>query len=245
MTRTFAIDFFVESIPSFRRGYGVIVIDVIRATTTAITAAATGRKCFVVDSLEAAYEKGRNVPGALLIGELSGEVPPGFQMNNSPAALTRRTDVGRPVVLLSSAGSKLMHEAASCDFGYAACFRNYSAMADYAIDSGHDRVAIIGAGTAGEVREEDAICCALIGGKLLAAGFEPKDQKTRDVMERWGCAEVTDCLVSASVRFLERSGQLDDLQFILGHIDDLESTFTIRNGQVIPIKTTQEMALAS
>ena len=52
--KTVIIDCFPESVEAYQNGYAIVAVDVIRATTTAVTGVALGRKCFPVPSLEAA-----------------------------------------------------------------------------------------------------------------------------------------------------------------------------------------------
>ena len=54
MRNSVVIGCFQEDAEIYRDGYAVVAIDVIRATTTAITAVAAGRRCFPVPSVEAA-----------------------------------------------------------------------------------------------------------------------------------------------------------------------------------------------
>ena len=49
---------------------------------------------------------------------------------------------------------------------YVACLRNYSALIAY-LAAHHPMVAVIGAGSRGEFREEDQLCCAWIAEGLL------------------------------------------------------------------------------
>src|SRR5216684_3940062 len=114
MRNTVVIDCFPESVARYRAGYAVVSVDVVRATTTAITAAAAGRRCFPVPTTQAAFGLAARLNNALLAGEQRGVVPPGFHLNNSPAELMVRTDLERPVVLLSSSGTRLCHEASKC-----------------------------------------------------------------------------------------------------------------------------------
>src|SRR5262245_29159930 len=72
---------------------GVVAVDVIRATTTAITAISTGRKCHVAPTLEAAFATASRLPSPLLAGELGGDMPDGFHMTNSPAQMAARRDI--------------------------------------------------------------------------------------------------------------------------------------------------------
>jgi 2-phosphosulfolactate phosphatase len=236
---TVTIDYLPESVSRYRSGWAIVAIDVIRATTTAITAAASGRRCFLSPTIAAALATAEMLDDALLAGEVGGAIPPGFEMNNSPTEFARRTDIHRPAVLVSSSGTRVIHEAAGCQNTYLACFRCHSALASY-LASQHDRVALIGAGTKGEFREEDQICCAWIAASLFRFGYAPGSPLTSDLVTRWCKAPATACLVSRSVDFLQRTGQLCDLDFILGHVDDLDQVFEVRNREVQVIPTAPQ-----
>jgi 2-phosphosulfolactate phosphatase len=97
---------------------------------------------------------------------------------------------------------------------------------------------VIGAGSKGEFREEDQICCAWIAAALMSRGYRPASTQTTEVAERWRNAVPAACLCSRSVDFLKRTGRMADLDFILGHIDDLRQVFEVRNGEVKPIHMT-------
>ena len=232
MNNTFRIDCFPESALRCEDGFAVVAIDVIRATTTAVTASALGLRCYPAGSMEDALRVAARLDHPLLAGEINGVKPAQFDMNNSPAALLGVSHKGRPLVLLSSSGTRLMLNAAGCDAAYLACFRNSSATADRLISENYSRIALLGAGTRGEFREEDQIGCAWIGAHLVRAGYRPENEATAQVLQRWASAKATDCLMSASVNYLQRSNQEDDLRFILERIDDLDDAFMLRNGQV-------------
>lgn len=233
MAKTVTIDCLPESALRYRDGWAVVAVDVIRATTMAITAATMGRACYPVDSLEAASQLARRLRDPLLAGEIDGEMPPGFHMNNSPAELAERSDVSRPLISLSSSGTRLIVNAGGCDILYLACFRNSSSTSDRLTSEGHARIALLGAGSRGEFREEDQICCAWIAAELVQAGYVAQDNATVGVLDRWAKAKASDCLVSRSVDYLTRTGQLSDLHFILERVDDVDETFTLQNGEVV------------
>ncbi|MDQ3812299.1 MAG: 2-phosphosulfolactate phosphatase [Chloroflexota bacterium] len=216
----------------FQPGYAVVAIDVIRATTTIVTALALGRRCFPTPTIDAAVEAAEQLDEPLLAGELGGNVPYGFDVDNSPADLLARTDTSRPLVLVSTSGTQLI-----CDSGkiaaatYAACLRNYRAQADYLVGR-HPRVALIGAGSRGEFREEDQLCCAWLGERLMRAGYEPEGD-AQALIERWQGARVEDLLVSNSVKFLRASGRERDLEFVLSHVDDTDVVAAYYDGEII------------
>ena len=236
MPNSVVINCFQENPKIERDGYAVVAIDVIRATTTAITAAAAGWRCFPVPSKEAALLLQERLTNGLLAGEVSGDTPDEFELTNSPAEIAARQDIHRPLILLSSSGTKLIHAARECDFTYLACFRNFAALSQHLIDR-HSRVVLIGAGTRGEFREEDQICCAWIARELIDAGYEAEDERTQCIVDLWGTAPAEACLCSKSVAYLRRSGQIKDLDFTLEHVNDLPHVFTMRDGEVVTVAT--------
>jgi 2-phosphosulfolactate phosphatase len=230
--RTVKIDVLPESARRYREGWAVVGVDIMRATTTAVTIAATGRRCLPVPTLEAAHERAARLERPLLIGELGGHLPEGFDGQNSPAEMASRNDFARPAVLLSSSGTRLLHEAVGAEAVYAACLRNAAAQAA-ALDARHERVAIVGAGTKGEFRREDQYGCAKIAERLLDAGWAPADEETREVVERWRGAPPEACDGGRSAEYLRRTGQLEDLAFVLSRIDDVEDVFAFDGDEIV------------
>jgi 2-phosphosulfolactate phosphatase len=231
LTRTVAIDCFPESAERYRDGWAVVPVDVIRATTTAVTAVALGRRCFPVPSLEAAVPLAARLDDPLLVGELGGNMPYGFDLNNTPAGMAELSDVSRPMILLSTSGTRLIDTAGGAEAVYPACLRNVSAQARY-LDRHHEHAALIGAGARGEFREEDQLCCAWVAELLLAAAWEAADEQTSALVERWSGVEVRTLEGGASAEYLRRSGQLHDLDFVLTHVDDLDAVFRFEQGEI-------------
>jgi 2-phosphosulfolactate phosphatase len=233
IARTVVIDCFPENVERYRdEGYTIVAVDVIRATTTAITAAAMGRKCYPAATLDGALALAAELENPLMVGELAGELPPGFHIANSPALISQENDLHRPMVLLSTSGTKIITGGKGATGCYVACLRNFSAQIEHLLQN-HSKVAIIGAGTRGEFREEDQMCCAWIADGLLQAGFEAANDQTAEIAARWRNAPVEAFLVSNSVAYLKRSGQLRDLDFVLAHIDDLPAVFPLVGDEVV------------
>ena len=229
---TVVIDCFAASVERYRDDHAVVAVDVIRATTLAITSIATGRRCLIASDLEDAFALRDSLGGALLAGELGGNMPFGFEMNNSPADLVERVDIERPLVMLSTSGTDTMRSAAgSGQAGYAACFRNLTATARFLVGR-HRRVALIGAGSRGEFREEDQMGCAWLADLLFAAGYGPEDAETQRFVERWRGAPVTAFENSNSVAYLRETDQLRDVAFITGHVDDLDLVCVIDGNEL-------------
>ncbi|MGH2444100.1 MAG: 2-phosphosulfolactate phosphatase [Chloroflexota bacterium] len=230
--KTVVIDCFPESVERYRDRDALVAIDVIRATTTAVTAIATGRRCFPVPTLEEATEVAAGLVNPLLAGELGGNTPYGFDLTNSPAEIALRTDRERPMVLLSTSGTRVICGGSESQTTYVACLRNVTAQVRH-LSEYHSSVAIIGAGARGEFREEDALCCAWIAEGLIGAGFQPEDENTASQVRRWHNAPAGAIADGHSAEYLRRTGQTKDLMFILAHLDDLDQVYPYNAGEIV------------
>ena len=240
MTKEVVIDCFPESVENYRRGYAIVAVDIIRATTTAITGVALGRRCYPTPTLEAAVPLAAKLTNPLLVGELGGSMPYGFDMNNSPVELEMRSDIHRPMLLLSTTGTKLICGALISQAMYVACLRNYRSTAAYIV-AHHPRVAVIGAGSRGEFREEDQLGCAWIAEILIENGYEPQDPRTISITEQWSGVSVEVIAEGASAEYLRNSGQKADLDYILTHVNDLDEVYRFEQGQIV--RHAEELSL--
>jgi 2-phosphosulfolactate phosphatase len=230
--RSIVIDHLPETVARYQRDHVIVGVDVIRATTTAVSAVAAGRRCFPAASRREAERLAMGLENPLLVGEQGGSKPDEFDLSNSPAALVARDDVERPVVLLSSSGTRLLGEMKRAQRAYVACLRNVRAQVRHLIE--HEQtVAVIGAGTRGSFRREDQLCCARIASGLIDGGFIPEDERTERIVQRWRDLPVDVLVGGASVEYLRRSGQLQDLDFILAHVDDLDDAYMLVGDEVV------------
>jgi 2-phosphosulfolactate phosphatase len=229
--KTVFIACFHDHLPNPGDPTATVAVDVVRATTTAVTAVAAGSRVFVAPSIEAAVPLAAQLADPLLVGELGGSMPYGFHLQNSPYAVAAERERQRPMILLSTSGTRLMVDAAAQGEAYAACLRNVSAQARHL--SGHERVRVVGAGSRGEFRDEDQLCCARIARGLLEHDFQPGDTETEAVLDRWDNAPDSGFLDSPSVRYLRDTGQEHDLDFVLEHIDDLSAVFPIVGVEIV------------
>ena len=168
----------------------------------------------------------------LFAGEINGSICPGMEINNSPSELAKQSDTSRPLILLSTSGTRLIANAGGSDALYLACFRNSLSMGCRLISEKHPRVALVGAGSRGEFREEDRLCAARIARVLVEGGHDVSDRFTAEVLEQWGTAADDAFLGGRSASYLRETAQEHDLEFVLEHIDDLSSTYRVANGEV-------------
>jgi 2-phosphosulfolactate phosphatase len=97
-----------ENIDGARAARGVVVvIDVIRAFTTAAAALAWGAiEIVLVDSPDAAFALKKRFPDAYLMGEVGGFKVNGFDHGNSPSELPRGSVRGRRIIQCTGSGTR-------------------------------------------------------------------------------------------------------------------------------------------
>ena len=89
----------------------VVIIDVLRATSTIATALFNGAKCVIpVDSVAKCIELGRQIDG-ITAGERDGKIAEGLEHGNSPFEYPREFVGGKTLVLTTTNGTKLLHMA--------------------------------------------------------------------------------------------------------------------------------------
>jgi 2-phosphosulfolactate phosphatase len=231
------IDCLTECSKQFDKETAVVVIDVIRSTTVAATIVESGRRCFFAPSTEGAILLKQGLHNPLLVGEVGGNMPYGFDFKNSPVDVKKYPDKSRPAIIVSTSGIPLLYSLRNCGSVYVACLRNYSATADHLAERQFNRVELLGAPTRAEFREEDKLCCSWIAASLIEAGFTCEDQKTLKLVNDWKNKPVTVCGEGNSAKYLIETNQKKDLNFILKHVNDFNYALTIENDEIVKIQT--------
>ncbi len=89
----------------------VVIIDVLRATSTIATALHNGARHIVpVDSVAKCIELGRQI-NCITAGERDGKIAEGLSYGNSPFEYTREFISGKILVLTTTNGTRLLHMA--------------------------------------------------------------------------------------------------------------------------------------
>ncbi len=148
-----------------------VVIDVIRATTSIITAFQHGcRSILPLASPHEAQSALTAAPGALLAGEQGGERIPGFDLGNSPTEFGRATVEGRQVIMTTSNGTKALRAAGPGRTVAVGAFLNRAAVARWLVARGENGV-VVCSGCEGRFSLEDVVCAGAIVD--WAAGLSP------------------------------------------------------------------------
>lgn len=155
-----------------------VVVDVLRATSTVVTALACGcRAVLPAETVEEAWRLATAFPNraqVILGGERGGLAPPGFDRGNSPREYL--ADVaGKYLVLATSNGTPAVRHAGAARV-LIMSFLNLPAVAAY-LDEHEETATVICAGTAGRFSWEDFTCAGLLVHYLqeLGAAFTAGD----------------------------------------------------------------------
>jgi 2-phosphosulfolactate phosphatase len=230
--KTVAIDCVLESKNQYVDKTAVAVIDVIRSTTVVATVVQTGRRCFFAPTVEAAVELAGKLCRPLLMGEVGGNMPYGFDLKNSPVDLIAYPDKSRPVVLVSSSGIPLLSSLEGSESVFVVCFRNCNATIEY-LSRFYNRIKLFSAPTRGEFREEDKLCCAWIAAGLQKKGFEFENPKTLQLVNNWKMQPVNVCARGNSAKYLIKTKQKKDLYFILKHVNDVDFALKVKGNEIV------------
>ncbi len=166
--------------PDSFSGRTVVVLDVLRATTTIACALAAGAaEVRVFVDLGSARRASRDFAGPrLLAGERECHKPEGFDLGNSPLEMTRQSVAGRTVFMSTTNGTRAIQVAfdhktllkaqpASACLAGALVNAAVTAQAVRAMDRD---VLLLCAGSDGEIAEEDLVGAGAILSALEKAG---------------------------------------------------------------------------
>ncbi len=148
------------------RASACAVIDVIRATSTIVTALAHGAAGVqpVADVGDAFVLKARN-PEALLAGERGGRALPGFDLGNSPEDFATERAQGRPIILTTTNGTQAMAACRGARAVFTASLLNLDAAAARLREIGPPWI-IVCAGHDGEFGVDDAVVAGALAQAL-------------------------------------------------------------------------------
>ena len=204
-------------------GGAVVVIDVLRATTTIIHAIAAGARevipCLEID--EARRVAAGFPPGeALLGGERGGLKIEGFDLGNSPEEYNRATVGGKTVVLTTTNGTRAMMLCRQAKRVLVGAFVNASAVARALLQE--ERVHLLCAGTEGQITREDVLFAGRVANSLLRElpGIKPEQNDpcrlARECYQNVLSADDIELSADANSRFEEIAALSHELRHSRG-----------------------------
>lgn len=169
----------------------VIMIDVLRASTTVCAALFNGAKeivaCETTDKAINYYNNIKNKKVYLLAGEKDAVPPQGFQLGNSPYEFIPKIIKNKNIILATSNGTKIFERASEAVVKVVGAFVNVNSIVEYItskINLGIERVVTFCAGSNGHICVEDLLCAGLfidnISANLKQSEFSDSAKIARD-----------------------------------------------------------------
>lgn len=164
------ITFTFHDLNDAKNAHGVvIVIDVLRAFTTAAFALAQGAaeiRC--VGTVEEALALKAAKPNSLTMGEIDGYPIPEFDLDNSPTRMTRANVAGKTLIQRTTAGTQGLIRAVNAEALFASSLVVASATTRAITASQLNHVSFIVTGITPDGRgDEDTLCAEVIRDQLL------------------------------------------------------------------------------
>ena len=154
-----------ETIPDI-----AVVIDVLRATTTISWALKNGADSIEVfadlDLLKEAAFKW-NADDRLMLGERGGKKIEGFDLGNSPLAVTKKVVNGKRLFMSTTNGTKSLHKVQHAKHLFAMGLPNRKAVAEKINSLQCENVLILGSGWEGTYSLEDSLAAGALASYLL------------------------------------------------------------------------------
>jgi 2-phosphosulfolactate phosphatase len=175
----------------------VVVIDVLRASSTVATALANScEEVIPAESIEEAITiaSGYARPDYVLGGERRGLAVDGFDLGNSPGEYSEARVAGRKVILATTNGTRAVKQYGGARQIVLACFLNASAVLDMLAAADDRDVMLLCAGQDGRFSIEDALCAGLFASELA----------------RLTGASLSDSARAASAIYEHRRGSIED-----------------------------------
>lgn len=226
--------------PKVLAGATVVVIDLLRASTTICTALANGATQVrpfleIDDALRAAEEVGRAT--VLLGGERGGTIIPGFDLGNSPAEYMPARVAGKQILFTTTNGTRALQHSHLAERIVVGAMVNVATVARSIRDE--PNVHILCAGTGGNATREDLLAAGALVSRLMDASNEWQITKQAGAaLREW--EEITSAALAAKQSVSERLA--DELRrtpggenlLAIGHEHDLRLCAQIDTLSVVP-----------
>lgn len=214
----------------------VVVIDVLRASTTITTALRNGaRQVIPATSVESAVKISGNLFGDvfLLGGERNGRTVEGFSLGNSPIEYAHEKVGGKSIIFSSTNGSQALVKGRYASVLLVCGFVNVSAVADVLRGLGGD-FTILCAGNNGTPSLEDSVCAGtllqtLTVGKTDSLTLTDGGHVALALHKAYGKQIEKMLLLSEHGRFLKEIGNGADLKVCAG-IDTIPAVPQLEGG---------------
>jgi 2-phosphosulfolactate phosphatase len=210
----------------------VVIIDVLRTSTTMVTGLANGAKEIIpTDSIASAGMIGRNSQGqVLLCGERHAKVIEGFNLGNSIKEYNEETVKGKILVFNSTNGTPSIVKSKFARNCIILGFVNMSRVAQFLSALNEDFI-IVCAGKEGEFSLEDTVCAGMLISILTAKGTNNNFELTDSSL---GASKIYSAYKKDLLKMMMES-EHGKFLVSLGFDDDLVACCKVDAYNILPI----------
>ncbi len=166
-------------------GGTVVVIDVLRASTTIAYALDAGAvEVIPCQEVEDARAVAGQFPGgeAVLGGERKGLPIDGFHLGNSPVDYVPGRVQGKTIVFTTSNGTRAMHRARLAERILIGSFANATAIAQELL--GLEQIHLMCAGTGGQIGRDDVLLAGMLAERIVRRGGLIYEENAQSITAR-------------------------------------------------------------
>ena len=211
-----------DTINAVKRGDVIVIIDVLRCSSTIITALANGAsKIITTPTVRKAKQMKQRNPEYILAGERKGLKPKGFELGNSPSEFTRRKIHGRSIILTTTDGTKAFEIAKkSARPVLVGGFLNAEAVGKKSWKIAYKNncgISLTACGKRGKLSIEDFMCAGKILEMMPLDELTLSDSALTALVASEGAGENIIELVRSSEhgKYLKNIGSTKDVEFCL------------------------------
>ena len=153
-----------------------VVIDVLRATTTIAWSLQNGAEAIQafadlgeLEAAAAAWPADR----CLRAGERGGKRVEGYDLDNSPLAVTPELVTGKRIFISTTNGTRSLQAVRPVPLLLTACLPNRTAVARRLVEAGAERVWIVGSGWEGDYSLEDSLAAGAVASAATELAVAP------------------------------------------------------------------------
>lgn len=231
-----------EIVPERLAGATSVVIDVLLATTTLVTAFDNGaRRVFPTKSLEETAEVLGHIDSSNTLrgGEQDAERIEGYELGPYPSEYGPETVADKDVIFVTTNGTRAIADASPSEEVLIGCLRNAPAIAHYLESAETESIYLICAGSGGRFTLEDFLGASTILSYMHTEGWHLNDAAwmaldfARDYQDR----EMDPLEHSRAGRWFIEHDRIDELEFV-GDVGASDLVAKVIDGQLRRVTST-------
>ena len=223
-----------------QRGDVIIVIDVLRCSSTIVTALANAAEGVIpTKTVKEARAFHKKHPEFILAGERGGIKLKGFDLGNSPLEFSPQKVKGKHIILTTTSGSKAIISSKKAKHVLTGAFLNAEATAKAAskiAEREETGISLISSGTRGHFSLEDFICAGAIAEGLSADNVEYSDAVSAALLAFQQARKSLERVIQSGhhARYLISQGFEEDVKFCC-QLNVFKIVPFLKDGTVVPL----------